>query len=177
MVAVASGITTPATAHFCSTPLQVPIGRPVTFTVGVPAEDETVTRVDIEIPDGFELHRGVEFAGWKAERDGDVLRFTGGRIRLLMCAFFTLAGEVAEPAVLVVPFTTYGENGTKLREFRSEELNHVDAAQLVYAGMDPAALSDDLDSGFNQALAIAGWVLMGLAAGGALILFVRRRRG
>ena len=145
--------------------------------MGVPAEDEPVTRVDIEIPEGFELHRGVEFAGWKTERQGEVLRFTGGRIRLLMCAFFTLAGEVAEPGVLVVPFTTYGEDGEKIREFRSEELNHVDAAQLVYAGMDPAALADDIDAGFNQPLAIAGWALIGLAAGGGLILFVRRRRG
>ncbi len=167
---------TTASAHFCSTPLQVPVGRPVTFTVGVPAEDITVTRVDIEIPDGFELHRGVEFAGWKAERDGDVLRFTGGRIRLLMCAFFTLAGEAPEPAVLVVPFTTYGEDGTKLREFRSEVLNHVDAAQLVYAGMDPGAVPED-SAGTSPALTIAGWTLLGLAAGGALLLFVRRRRG
>lgn len=145
--------------------------------MGVPAEDVPVTRVDIEIPERFDLHRGIEFAGWKAERDGDVLRFTGGRIRLLMCAFFTLAGEVSEPAVLVVPFTTYAEDGTKLREFRSEVLNHVDAAQLVYAGIDPAAVPEDPDAGGSPALAIAGWVLMGLAAGGALLLFVRRRRG
>lgn len=136
-----------------------------------------MTRVDIEIPDGFELHRGVEFAGWEAERHGDVLRFTGGRIRLLMCAFFTLAGEVAEPAVLVVPFTTYAEDGTKVREFRSEVLNHVDAAQLVYAGIDPGEVPEDADAGGNAALAIAGWTLMGLAAGGALLLFIRRRRG
>ena len=145
--------------------------------MGVPAEDVTVARVDIEIPDGFELHRGVEFAGWKAERDGDVLRFTGGQIRLLMCAFFTLAGEVPEPAVLVVPFTTYDADGVKVREFRSKVLNHVDAAQLVYAGIDPGAVAEDADASSNPALAIAGWALMVLAAAGALLLFVRRRRG
>ena len=94
-----------------------------------------------------------------------------------MCAFFTLAGEVSEPAVLVVPFTTYGEDGEKVREFRSKELNHVDAAQLVYAGIDPAAGPEDPDAGGTPALAIAGWALIGLALAGGVVLLARRRRG
>ena len=166
----------PAAAHFCSTPLQVPVGRPVTFTVGVPAEDAVVARVDIEIPEEFDLHRGVEFADWKVERDGQVLRFTGGRIRLFMCAFFTIAGEVPEKATLIVPFTTYTEDGTVIREFRSRVLNHTDAAQLVYAGTDPVAESEDPEDTGAPALAIAGWALIGLALAGGVVLIVRRRR-
>ena len=145
--------------------------------MGVPAEDVAVARVDIEIPEGFELHRGVEFAGWKAERDGNVLRYTGGQIRLLMCAFFTVAGVAPEKGKLVVPFTTYDAEGEVIREFRSPELNHVDAAQLVYAGMDPSAVPEETDAQGDSALAVAGWVLVGLGVAGAVALFVRRRRG
>ena len=174
MVALVPG-SEPATAHFCSSPLQVPVGRPVTFTVGVPAEDVPVTRVDIEVPGTFDLHRGVEYAGWTVEREGNVVRYTGGPIGLFQCAFFTLAGEVPEKATLMVPFTTYDKDGAVIREFRSRVLNHADAAQLVYAGTEahePAAE----EHGGNLALTVAGWALVGLGAAGALVLWVRRRR-
>lgn len=166
----------PAGAHFCSTPLEVPVGRPVTFTVGVPAEDAIVGRVDIEVPPEFELHRPVEYPGWEVERDGDVVRFTGGPINLFQCAFFTLAGEVPEKATLVVPFTTYSPGGELVRVFRSRVLNHVDAAQLVYAGTDPASPSEDPHSSGSGVLALAGWALIGLALGGTAVVLVRRRR-
>lgn len=148
----------------------------MTFTVGVPAEDVLVSRVDIEIPEEFDLHRGVEFASWKVEREGNVLRYTGGTIGLFQCAFFTIAGEVPEKATLVVPFTTYGADGAVLREFRSRVLNHADAAQLVYAGTDPVAASEDPEAAGQPAMAMAGWALIGLGAASAVVLFVRRRR-
>lgn len=169
--------TSPAAAHFCSQRLQVPVGRPVTFTVGVPSEDVPIARVDIELPKGFELHRAVEFADWRATRVGNVVRYEGGRIRLFLCAFFTLAGEVPEKTTLVVPFVTYGEDGEKVQEYRSQDLNEVDAAQVVYAGTQPGAVEEEVES--NQgALAAAGWALIGLGlASGSFLLLRRRRRG
>lgn len=163
----------PAAAHFCSQPLQVPVGRPVTFTVGVPSEDVPVSRVDIELPKGFELHRAIEFAGWRATRAGNVVRYEGGEIRLFMCAFFTLAGEVPEKTTLVVPFVTYGKDGQKVQEFRSRDLNEVDAAQLVYAGSQPGVVEEEVDSN-RGALAAAGWAL--IALGGAVAAFLVFRR-
>ena len=169
--------TSPAAAHFCSQPLQVPVGRPVTFTVGVPSEDLPVARVDIELPKGFEFHRAVEFAGWRATRVGNVIRYEGGRIRLFLCAFFTLAGEVTEKSTLVVPFVTYGEDGQKIQEFRSQDQNEVDAAQLVYAGIQPGVQEEPAESN-RGALAAAGWALIGLGVvWGGFLLLRRRQRG
>ena len=144
--------------------------------MGVPAEDVPVTRVDIEVPDTFDLHRGVEYAGWTVERDGEVVRYTGGPIGLFQCAFFTLAGEVPEKATLVVPFTTYDKDGAVIREFRSEVLNHADAAQLVYAGTEAGEPAPEDHGGGNTALTIAGWCLVGAGAAGAVALWWRRRR-
>ena len=168
--------TSPADAHFCSQPLEVPVGRPVTFTVGVPSEEVPVARVDIELPPGFELHRAVEFAGWRAQRVGNVVRYEGGQIRLFMCAFFTLAGEVPEKTLLVVPFVTYDADGQVIQEYRSKSLNEVDAAQLVYAGTKWGAVEEEGGSN-RDAIAVAGWALMGLGALGGVIVFRRRRRG
>lgn len=149
----------------------------MTFTVGVPAEDAPVTRVDIEIPQEFELHRGVESGAWRVEQEGRVLRYTGGTIGLFQCGFFTIAGEVPTKATLVVPFTTYGADGAVLREFRSKVLNHVDAAQLVYAGTTPDADVVEPESQQSPVIAVAGWSLIALAAAAAAtLLFVRRRR-
>ena len=169
--------TSPAAAHFCSQPLQGPVGRPVTFTVGVPSEDLPVARVDIDLPKGFEFHRAVEFAGWRATRVGNVIRYEGGRIRLFLCAFFTLAGEVTEKSTLVVPFITYGEDGQKIQEFRSRDLNEADAAQLVYAGTQPGVQAEPAESN-RGAMAAAGWALIGLGvAWGGFLLLRRRQRG
>ena len=71
----------------------MPVGRPVTFTVGVPAEDAAVGRVDIEIPPAFDLHRAVEYPGWEVERTGDIVTYTGGPIYLFQCGFFTLGAR------------------------------------------------------------------------------------
>lgn len=165
----------PAAAHFCSQPLQVPVGRPVTFTVGVPAEEVPVTRVDIELPEGFEFHRAIGFAGWQATRVGDdVVRYEGGTIRLFLCAFFTLAGVVTEKTTLLVPFVTYGEDGQKIQEFRADDLNEIDAAQLVYAGTQPGEVTETVEGG--GALAAAGWALIAFGVAAAGFLMFRRRR-
>lgn len=165
----------PARAHFCSSPLQVPVGEKVTFTVGVPAEEALVTKVVVEVPDGFDLHRVVERPPWKSTTEGTTITFTGGPINLFQCAFFTLAGEATEKKKLVVPFTTYDAQGEKIREFRSTDLSHLDTAQIVYAGMTPETAPAEPGEGPSPWLARAGWVLIGGALGGAGLMLFRRR--
>ena len=84
-------------------------------------------------------------------------------------------GEVREETTVVVPFTTYSREGEKLREFRSPELNHLDAAQVVYAGVERDSAPSDEHGGNSRVLAIAGWVLIGGAAVGATAVLLRRR--
>jgi uncharacterized protein YcnI len=165
----------PAGAHFCSSPLKVPVGEPVTFTVGVPAEEAQVGRVEIEVPEEFDLHRPVERPPWRVEQEGDKVIFTGGPINLFQCGFFTLAGEVPDKAKLVVPFTTYDTQGKKIREFRSEDLSHLDTAQLVYAGVDFEGRPTEPGEGPPPWLQPVGWGLIGVAVIGGGVLLLRRR--
>lgn len=172
----APGSTPPAGAHFCSSPLQVPVGEKVTFTVGVPAEEAVVGRVEIEVPENFDLHRAIERPPWKVTQEGQVVTFTGGPLPLFQCAFFTLAGVAEEKEKLIVPFTTFTPEGEKIREFRSEELNHLDAAQLVYAGLPTGPEISEPGEGPPSWLAPAGWALIGIAVAGGFVLLVRRRQ-
>jgi hypothetical protein len=160
----------PADAHVCTIPVEIPVGEVSTVTVGVAAEVYEVTQVDVQIPAGFRLTSVGRTAGWTSAREGDVVRFTGGSIGPLTCAYFTLNGSAPAKGKLTFAATTHAVDGSTTVYGPGKF-----GAQEVYVGVkaDPAA--EDGSSG-TSAVTYAGYALVGIGAVAAIVLVLRRRR-
>lgn len=164
-----AGVTAgPADAHVCVTPVEVDVGVPAAITVGVPAEQQPVVRVDIDVPEGFVLDEARPAPGWDVTTGGSTVSYAGGEIPRLQCGYFTLTGTAARRAKLVFPVTATDASGDTT-VYGPDRLG----AQEVYAGIE--AFPDDGGDGVDPVL-VAGIVLVagGLVAG--FVLALRRRR-
>ncbi len=170
--AIGLGGMTPARAHSCSMPVEIPVGESTTVTVGVAAEQSTLVEVDITVPEGFVFERAEDEFDWRGTLTGSVVRYRGGTLAPYACTYFNLIGRAERQATLVFPMTIRGEDGSVI-EFTSDKADDLHPAQLVYAGFSPPSNSGSSGgSGFSGAL--AGVLVAVLIGVGALILSRRR---
>lgn len=76
---------TTASAHLCSSPAVVDVRKPVTISLGVPAEEKGVVAVEVALPEEFRLDDAEPVEGWTAEPDGSTVRFRGGYVQPFGC--------------------------------------------------------------------------------------------
>lgn len=159
----------PAPAHSCATPVRIEPGQPATVNIGVAAEEAPVVSVEVEVPEGFQLDRVLDAAGWTSTREVSVVRFTGGKIPPFGCAYFGVAGTAARKSTLAFPLTVGMEGGGE-RRLASNKIGAADSAQLVYAGLDPPSPVDTEDEAggtSKAAVAAVGITLVGGLAAAA----------
>lgn len=175
LLAAAIGLAgmTPARAHSCAMPVEIPVGESTTVTVGVAAEQSPLVEVDITVPEGFVFERAEDEFDWKGTLTGSVVQYRGGTLAPYACTYFNLIGRVERQTTLVFPMTIRGEDGSVI-EFTGDQADDLHPAQLVYAGFSPPSNSESSGgSRFSGALAgVLVAVLIGVAA-----LSLSRRRG
>jgi len=177
LLAAAIGLAgmTPARAHSCAMPVEIPIGESTTVTVGVAAEQSPLVEVDITVPEGFVLERAEDEFDWHGTLTGSVVRYRGGTLAPYACTYFNLIGRVERQATLVFPMTIRGEDGSVI-EFTSDKADDMHPAQLVYAGFSPPPSSGGSGGSGNRfSGALAGVLVAVLIGVGAFTL--SRRRG
>jgi hypothetical protein len=130
--------------------------------------------LDVEVPDGFTLTGDLRVPSWTAARDGDTVRFTGGRIEPFGCGYVTLRGRAERKGRLVFPVTVTAEDGTTTR-YASTDLALPDTAGLLYVGVDPPDPGGDDGEGAPPwtAIGVATAAALGLAA--AVVAWPRRK--
>jgi hypothetical protein len=168
---------TPASAHICPVPAQIPVGTTATVNVGVTVEEATVPDVVIDVPSGLRLDQVFEKDGWRSTRQGSVVRYRGGPIEPFTCAYFQLG--VTAPArgafgIAVVQSNAAGQVVARTTPDPSSPSDRV-LDQFVYAGVKPP--SSPGSSNGPSVVVIAGIVLvaLGVVAGG--VFAWRSRRG
>lgn len=89
----------PAWAHVEISPDTVTGGQPRVFTIEVPTEkEEPTTRIELRVPESFEVS-GVESpTGWQGEIRGNTLVWSGGEIPVAQSEEFTFRGRAPEGA-------------------------------------------------------------------------------
>lgn len=156
----------PAIAHVCSVPVTVTAGEETDIPVTVGIEASPVDKVEIRIPDGIEVRSTPGRQGWKAERDGDVVRFTGGRLPTLQCREFVIRAVVEEPGTVVLPVVVHAEDGST-RRLESDDPNDELAGQILEV--------EEAEAGSSPAGPVAAAV--GATALAALAVWAIRRTG
>lgn len=151
----------PARAHVCTSPVAVPVDEPVAVPVGVGAEQEAVTGVDIEVPSGFRLARVRPAPGWAVGGTGTRVELRGGSIPPFGCGSFTLEGTARRRGTLAFPLVVHGADGTT-RRLDGPEPGTADSAQLVYAGA-----GNDAGDGSVPVGTVVGIVLLVVGLAGA----------
>jgi len=177
LLAAAIGLAgmTPARAHSCAMPVEIPIGESTTVTVGVAAEQSPLVEVDITVPEGFVFERAEDEFDWRGTLTGSVVQYRGGTLAPYACTYFNLIGRVERQATLVFPMAVRGEDGSVI-EFTSDKADDLHPAQLVYAGFSPPSNSGNSGgSGDRFSGALAGVLVAVLIGVGAFTL--SRRRG
>ncbi len=158
----------PAGAHACTTPNEIPVGEATTIVIGVPAEQSPVVAVDIAIPSGFRLDKAPDVGPWRVERSGSTLQYRGGVLSPYACASFNLEGAAERQATLAFVVTAHGEDGSVVK-LTSEDPSDLHAAPLVYAGLASPVASDEGGSGGLSASTI-GLALTAAVIGAAYFL-------
>ena len=167
LLAAALAGTTPAGAHSCTTPVEIPVGEVTTIVIGVPAEQNPVVAVDLTVPDGFRLEEAADVGPWRVERSGSTLRYRGGELAPYACASFSLQGAAERHAVLAFAITARSPDGSEVK-FDGEEPNDPHAAQLVYAGLSPPVPDGGGPDGLSGT--VVGGALTVAVIGGAYLL-------
>jgi hypothetical protein len=167
-VAAALAGATPAAAHACAAPVEIGVGEPVNVTIGVTAEGEPVTAVDVEVPEDFTV-LDTSTAAWEAERDGSTVHYTGGRVEPFSCAYLSIEGTAEEKGRLVFPIILHTEDGDSVRH-DSTELGAERSAQLVFAGV--SAFGD----GDGGSVSPIGFLGVGLVVVGLFVAVVHALR-
>ena len=169
---------TPASAHICSVPSQVPVGVLSALNLGV-ANDLAAPAVaaDIKVPDGVHVESVDPAAGWQSSVQGQVVHLTGGPIEPYTgCAYFTARATATRKGLFLLRVHARSADMPPLAAGATD----VDPAQPVLAGIKPGEEGSDTTSGGGSSAATAGLVAGGaaavLAALGGVALLVRRRR-
>jgi hypothetical protein len=148
-VTFAAVVAPPATAHFCSTPVEINVGEDVVVNIGVAAEDKPVRAVDIAVPDAFVLKEPIGYLGFTGTVDGKRVHFEGAEIAPYSCTYFSFAGHAARKGRLVARIVTTAVDGTKAHYNDLRPISQY-PAQLIYAGVtmptDVAPTNSDFPS-------------------------------
>jgi hypothetical protein len=166
---------TPAAAHICPVPVQIPVGTTATVGVGVTVEDATVPDVEIDIPAGLRLDRVDPKPGWTATRRGSVLRYRGGPIAAFTCSYFSIGVTAPARGAFGIPVVQRTADGGVVARTTPDPSNAGDRVldQFVYAGIKPP--SNTGSNGMPVAV-IAGVVLVALGVVAAGVFAIRARR-
>ncbi len=165
-----------ASAHFCSTPVEINVGESVVVNIGVAAEQKPVRGVDISIPEGFDLEEPFGYLGYVGTVDGDWVHFEGAEIAPFTCTFFSFQGQATRRGRLVARIVTTAVDGAKT-QYNDLKPASLYPAQLIYAGVPvPTGAQPESKSGFPSIwLGLAGALTAGGIAVGAAVLVNRRR--
>ncbi len=179
-VATASVLTagiTPAFAHICPTPDEIPVGSPATISVGVTVENTTVPDVEITVPAGLRLDRVDAKAGWTSTRSGSTVRFRGGPITRFSCSFFSLGVTAPAVGAFGIRVIQRDASGAVVSRSAPDPAIAQDRIldQFVYAGVRPPA-PPSTSSGPSPVI-VGGAVLVGLGLVLAVVVWIRSRRG
>jgi hypothetical protein len=167
---------TPASAHICPTPDEIPVGALATIDVGVTVENATVPDVEVTIPAGLRLERVDPKADWTFIRTGATVRFRGGPISTFSCSFFSFGVTAPNPGVFGITVVQRDASGAVVSRSAPDPAVAQDRIldQFVYAGVKPPP-PPSTSSG-PSAVVIAGGVLVGLGVVMAVVMAIRSRR-
>jgi hypothetical protein len=166
------------TAVVCTNPVEVEVDRLFSVNIGVAAEDKPVTRVEITVPEGFDLDEPFGFLGWVGERRGDVVYFEGGRIEPYQCGFFTFKGRAPKKGTYVAEITAIAEDGSR-RVYTNRNPYSAFPAMNLYAGVEqptPEDFGEDGGGGGGLWRTLAVGAAIGALVAGA-VFRLRRSTG
>jgi len=168
---------TPASAHICPVPAQIPVGTTATVNIGVTVEAPTVPDVEIEIPPGLQLDHVYAKAGWRSTRTGSVLRYRGGPIEPYTCAYFPLGVTAPARGVFGIPVVQRNAAGDIVSRTTPDPNSAQDRGldQFVYAGVKPQSPAGSSSGPSVVVIAGIALVAIGVVAGG--VFAWRSRRG
>lgn len=166
----------PAAAHICSVPVQIPVGTAATVSVGVTVEQPTVPDVEIEIPSGLRIDRVFDKAGWTHVRRGSAIRYRGGPIAPYSCEYFSIGVTATVRGAFGIPVVQRDTTGKVVARTTPDPANPADRLldQIVYAGVKPPSSAGS--SKGPSLVVIAGAALIGLGVIAAGIATWRSRR-
>ena len=175
--ATALGIgATPAWAHICPIPVQIPVGQPATIAVGVTVENATVTDVVVGLPAGLRLDRVDPKAGWTSTHTGSTIHYRGGIIAAFTCQYFSLGVTATTKGAFGISVEQRTAAGTVVVHSHPDPTspNSRLLDQFVYAGV-PLPQRPSTSSG-PSAATIGGLVLLGFGIVMFTVLGFRTRR-
>jgi hypothetical protein len=154
----------PAWAHPGIDDPYVPAGQPANIVFDVPAEEPSpMVGVDLFLPPGFTLLRLDQTPGWKSTSSPGALHFDGGPAPQGAFVQFTFSGIFAKKAVLLLPCTIRGQDGTE-RHWDGKATDHFPAVYVFPGypvGQAPIpGLSSPSSSSGRSLLIWAGRVLV-----------------
>jgi hypothetical protein len=170
----------PASAHICSRPAEILVGRTQSIAVGVTVEDATVPDVEIDIPPGLHLDHVDAKPGWSFRRAGSTVRYRGGPITRFRCEDFSLGVTAAAKGTFGIAVVQRTASGKIVARTNPDPNRASDRLldQFVYAGVKPPSTDTGGSSG-PSAATIGGIALVGLGvilAGGLGFRAWRNRR-
>jgi hypothetical protein len=170
---------TPASAHICPVPAQIPVGTTATVNIGVTVEQATVPDVEIDVPSGLHLDQVYEKAGWSVTRRGSVLRYRGGPIEPFTCAYFPLGVTASARGTFGVPVVQRDAAGRVVARTTPDPNSSQDRAldQFVYAGVKPPSTGGSSQGPSVVVIGGIALVAIGVLAGGVLAWRSRRSAG
>jgi hypothetical protein len=161
-----------AGAHPLVATEELPVGKPVTVTMLVPAEEVSpMVGIDVVMPASFALTKVVSSSAWKAlPGDGATLELSGPAVPIGGLVSFSLRGEFHTKGVVKFVLTTHAQDGSS--RLWAADRGTVYPAPVVYAGVSPEPTGKTMNP-----LTIAGVaiLLVGFVVGVALISRRRAR--
>jgi hypothetical protein len=167
----------PAWAHICPVPAQIPVATTSTVNVGVTVEAPTVPDVEIDIPSGLRVDRVYAKSGWVLTRRGSMLRFHGGPILPYTCSYFPIGVTAPVRGVFGIPVVQRDSSGHVVARTTPDPSSAEDRVldQFVYAGVKPPSAGGTSTGPSIAVIAGAAIVGAGLIAAGVFAWRARRR--
>jgi hypothetical protein len=170
---------TPASAHICPLPAEIPVAQPSTIDVGVTVEATAVSDVEISVPAGLRLDRVDPKAGWTFTRRGPSVRYRGGPIPTFACRYFSLGVTAPTRGAFGVSVVQRAGDGKIVARSTPDPNNASDRAlgQIVYAGVKPPAAATGSKRPSAVTIASVALVGIGVVMAGLLAFRAWRARG
>lgn len=165
----------PASAHVCTQSVEVRVGKKFSLNIGVAAEDKQITKVEILVPNGFDLTDNFGFLGWVGKREGNEVVFTGGTIEPYQCAYFTFVGSIPKKGTYVAEIATTAPDGTR-KVYKSRNPYSPVPAMMMYAGVkmpSPDDFADSESSGDKTGGALKALAIAVILGAGAVVVAIR----